>query len=196
MMELTNNKQWKDEPVVDYINRWRSLSLDCKDRLSEVSAVEMCIQGMHWGLLYILQGIRSRTFEELATRAHDMELSIANHGSKKDLTVDRQKERHDGKRNDKTSKKPIQESMTINTTPVKISTRDKKKEVKEAGPIQENERRRFTLKELEEKKYPFSDSDVPNMLEDLLQKNVIELPECKCLEEMGRVNDPNYCHYQ
>ena len=28
-MELTNTKQWKDEPVVDYIHRWRSLSLDC-----------------------------------------------------------------------------------------------------------------------------------------------------------------------
>ena len=57
MMELSNTKQWKDEPVVDYINRWCSLGLDCKDRLSEVSAMEMCIQGMHWGLLYILQGI-------------------------------------------------------------------------------------------------------------------------------------------
>ena len=57
----------KDEPVVDYINHWRSLSLDYKDRLSKVSAMEMCIQGMHWDLLYILQGIRPRTFEELAT---------------------------------------------------------------------------------------------------------------------------------
>ena len=47
MMELTNTKQWKDEPIVDYINRWHSLSLDCKDRLSEIFAVEMCIQGMH-----------------------------------------------------------------------------------------------------------------------------------------------------
>ena len=45
---------------------------------------------MHWGLLYILLRIRPRTFEELATRAHDMELSIANHGSKKDFTIDRQ----------------------------------------------------------------------------------------------------------
>ncbi|RVW32940.1 hypothetical protein CK203_112641 [Vitis vinifera] len=53
MMELTNTKQWKDELIVDYIH-WRSLSLDYKDRLSEVSVVEMCIQGMHWGLLYIL----------------------------------------------------------------------------------------------------------------------------------------------
>ena len=56
MMELTNLRQWKDELVVDYINRWRSLSLDCKDCLSEAFGVAMCmcIQGMHWGLLYIL----------------------------------------------------------------------------------------------------------------------------------------------
>ena len=43
MMELTNTKLWKDELVVDYINRRHSLSLDCKDRLTEISAVEMCI---------------------------------------------------------------------------------------------------------------------------------------------------------
>ena len=58
MMKLTNTKQWKDEPVVDYINWWRSLSLDCKDRLIEIFAIEMYIQGMHWGLLYILQGVK------------------------------------------------------------------------------------------------------------------------------------------
>ena len=82
-MVLTNTKQWKDEPVVDYIHRWRSLSLDCKDRLSEIFVVEMCIQGMHWGLLYILQGIKPRIFKKLATRAHDMELSISSHGNMK-----------------------------------------------------------------------------------------------------------------
>ena len=67
MMELTNTKKWKDKPVVDYINCWHSLSLDCKYRLSEIPVVEMCIQGMLWVLLYILQGIQPRTFEELAT---------------------------------------------------------------------------------------------------------------------------------
>ncbi|KAL4619838.1 hypothetical protein ACB092_06G109700 [Castanea dentata] len=43
MMEVTNIKQWKNEPIVDYINRWRSLSLDYKDRLFEISVVEMTI---------------------------------------------------------------------------------------------------------------------------------------------------------
>ena len=54
--------------------------------------------------------------------------------------------------------------MTVNVT----LARDKKKEVKEVRPTQENERCRFTLKELEEKRYHFPDSDVPSMLEDLL----------------------------
>ncbi|TYK29871.1 ty3-gypsy retrotransposon protein [Cucumis melo var. makuwa] len=42
MMELTNTKQWKGEPVIDYINLWRALSLDCKEKLIELFVVEMC----------------------------------------------------------------------------------------------------------------------------------------------------------
>ncbi|KAL0392783.1 UNVERIFIED_CONTAM: hypothetical protein Sradi_2501100 [Sesamum radiatum] len=76
MVELANSRQWKEEPVVDYISRWRNLSLNCKDRLSEASAIEMCIQGMHWELYYILQAIKLNTFEELATRAHGIEMSF------------------------------------------------------------------------------------------------------------------------
>ncbi|KAL0409661.1 UNVERIFIED_CONTAM: hypothetical protein Sradi_1900500 [Sesamum radiatum] len=47
MIELANQHQEKDEPVLDYINNWSNLSLNCKDTLSEISAVELCIQGMH-----------------------------------------------------------------------------------------------------------------------------------------------------
>jgi len=46
MIELTNCKQWKDEHVLDYINRWRSLNRECKDHLSEASVAEICAQGI------------------------------------------------------------------------------------------------------------------------------------------------------
>ena len=73
-----------------------------KDRLSEIFAVEMCIQGMHWGILYILQGIKPRTFEELTTRAHDMELSIASHGNTKPLIPE--ESRKEVRKNDRNAK--------------------------------------------------------------------------------------------
>ena len=50
--------------------------------------------------------------------------------------------------------------------------------------------RRLTFKEREQKVYPFPDEDVLNILEQLLQLKLIELPE-----DMGKVDDPNYCKY-
>ncbi|KAM1174582.1 hypothetical protein ACFX19_027689 [Malus domestica] len=112
MLELTSTKQWKDEPVIDYINRWRTLSLDCKDRFSETSSIKMCIQGMQWGLQYILQGIKPRTFEELATHAHDMELSIAHH-RKKEPIADYKNDEVVRPKVEKIAWKPTKEAMTV-----------------------------------------------------------------------------------
>ncbi|KAM1544021.1 hypothetical protein ACFX1Z_013626 [Malus domestica] len=191
MLELTSTKQWKDELVIDYINRWRTLSLDCKDRLSETSSIEMCIQGMQWGLQYILQGIKPRTFEELATRAHDMELSIAHHG-KKEPIADYKNDKVLGTKVEKAAWKPTNEAMTVNTSPVKISTRGK---AIQTEAFHDQEMRRRTLKELEEKTYPFPDSDVVAMLDDLLDKKVIGLPECRRPEEINRTDSPRYCKF-
>ncbi|KAM1535460.1 hypothetical protein TB1_013662 [Malus domestica] len=191
MLELTSTKQWKDEPVIDYINRWRTLSLDCKDRLSETSSIEMCIQGMQWGLQYILQGIKPRTFEELATRAHDMELSIAHYGKKEPISnykIDKVLET----KVEKAAWKSTKEAMTVNTTPVKIPTRGK---AIQTEAFRDQEMHRHTLKELEEKTYPFPDSDVVAMLDDLLDKKVIGLPECRRPEEMNRTDSPRYCKF-
>ena len=113
MTELTNTKQWKDEPVLDYINRWRSLSLECKDRLSEASAVEMCAQGTEWDLLYVLQMSKPRTFQELATKAHDMEMTIANRRSKLSSSYEFKKDKGEIKKSSKPSKAPAKESMAL-----------------------------------------------------------------------------------
>ena len=177
--------------MVDYINRWRSLSLDCNDRFSEISAVEMCIQGMHCGLLYILQGIKSRTFEELATRAHDMELSIASHGSTNPPILEESKK--EVRKNDRNAKINLKDPMTINTAKVKVPRRIANENEKRLKGWQKNEVHRPTFKEREQKVYPFPDEDVPNILGQLLQLKLIELPECRQPKDMGKVDDPNYC---
>ncbi|KAA0066006.1 ty3-gypsy retrotransposon protein [Cucumis melo var. makuwa] len=47
------------------------------------------------------------------------------------------------------------------------------------------------LLEKQETIYPYS--DVADMLEQLIEKQLIQLPECKRLEQAGKIDDPNYC---
>ncbi|KAA0061611.1 retrotransposon gag protein [Cucumis melo var. makuwa] len=87
----------------------------------------------------------------------------------------------------------IKESMVVHATHLKSFS--KIKETKIERKHDGDEKRQSTLKERQEKVYPFPDSDVADMLEQLLENQLIQLPECKRPEQAGKVDDPNYCKY-
>ena len=108
-----------------------------------------------------------------------MELSISSHGNTKPLIPEEIKERWEIRKNDRNAKSNIKDSMNVSPAPVKISTRNVKANKKRLEGGQQRETHRSSLKEWEQKVYPFLDANMPKMLEQLLKWKLIELPKCK-----------------
>ncbi|KAL0420449.1 UNVERIFIED_CONTAM: hypothetical protein Slati_3067800 [Sesamum latifolium] len=93
------------------------------------------------------------------------------------------------------SKTPSKESMAVNVAPFKLKgitkdSIDPKNNVPYVKP-----QRKLTLKKMQARQYPFLDSDVPRIFDDLLEANLIDLPEIKRPEEAERKDDPKYYKY-
>ncbi|KAA0041173.1 retrotransposon gag protein [Cucumis melo var. makuwa] len=84
----------------------------------------------------------------------------------------------------------INESMVVHATSLKSFSKRKETKIERLHDC--DEKRCPTLKERQKKVYPFPDSDVADMLEQLLEKQLIQLLECKRPE--GNVDNP-YCKY-
>jgi len=76
----------------------------------------MCDQGIEWDLLYVLQMSKLKTFEELATKVHNMEMTIANRRMKASATTEAREEKGDLNRNFKSFESTTKESMTVTTS--------------------------------------------------------------------------------
>jgi len=84
--------------------------------------------------------------------------------------------------------------FTSISQPVRITGKPKFED-KKSMSFKDATRKRPTIKELQGNKYPFPDSDLSGMLDDLLEKGIIQLPELKLPEEAGRTIDPKYFPY-
>ena len=105
-----------------------------------------------------------------------MEFSISSHGNTKPPVHEKKKERREIRKNDRNTKSNIKNSINVNLAPIKISTRNEKANEKRPEGGQQRETRHSSLKEWEQKVYPFQDADMPEMLEQLRKLKLIELP--------------------
>jgi len=98
-------------------------------------------------------------------------------------------------KNVKFSKGTTKEAMTTSTSqPIRIM-RKSKLGGKESSSFKVETKKRPTLKEFQEKKHPFPDSDLSGMLDKLHEKGVIKLSEPKHPMEVRRTANPKYCRY-
>ena len=108
----------------------------------------MCTQRMHWDLLYILQMSKHTTFQDLATKAYDMEVTIASRHWNLSHPTESKKDKAELKKNVKFSKNTTKDAMSTSTSqPIRI-TRNPKLEDKKSSPFKDVTKKRHALKEL------------------------------------------------
>ena len=85
------------------------------------------------------------------------------------------------------------QSLIVTIAPLKVLVKPKIKE--QTYALTQERRRRQALQEMQEKQYPFPNSDISNMLDHLLKLKLIELLEVKRPKEVDQTNDPKHCKY-
>ncbi|TVU51241.1 hypothetical protein EJB05_02652, partial [Eragrostis curvula] len=189
--ELTQIMQRANENAADFINRWRNLSLHCTQSISEPEAVRMCMNNLSPDMAIYLQGVRPVTFEELASKATDIE-NYMQHISRQSKTFNRLTEKNVPR--DKGPSKPKQmQAMETTVIPQKFQTGGTPFRNQEKGGAQTS--RRPTLSERQNQEYSFPMEEVEGLFMGLRELNLIELPKPKRPEEAAKFKEPNFCHY-
>jgi len=135
---------------------------------------------------------KARTFQELATKTRDIEVTIAKRRGTSVGFAESKKDKVEFKINIDNSTKEV---MSVFEAKLVRITGKPRQEGKRSTPFKDATRRRLMLKELQENKYMFPDSDLSTMLDDLLKNGVIEIPEPKIPKEVGSTADLLYCKY-
>ncbi|KAL6284489.1 hypothetical protein ACE6H2_015419 [Prunus campanulata] len=178
LTDLSNASQNPNECVNEFISRWRSLNLQCTEKLTEKSAVQMCSSNLLPEIATFVSTVEPETFDALVSVSDNIERQVTR---KKSFTQTVHFEIK-GTDNDEEEE---EESMA---TFAKCNKKFKNGKGKERP-------RKFTYKERKEVKYTFDIDDVEQILTELLMVNAIKLPKPKRPYEVDKTSDFNYCRY-
>ena len=179
--ELTQTLQRPNEKAADFIRRWRNLSLHCPQPITEHEAVRMCMNNLSPDMAIHLQGVRPITFEELSSKAMDIE-NYMHHLSRPPRAFNKVPLDKNNQRDKPTSSKPKQmQTMEATVAPQKFQNRGMAPRVPNKGSTPAP--RRPTLSERQNQKYSFPVEEVDDLFMGLRELGLTELPKPKRPEE-------------
>ena len=159
------------ESSQDFIRRWRQESNKCRSHLTEEEQVKMCRNGIKPDIVFPMSENIS-TFLDLATEACAKERILTEKARQKEA---------------KSSRPPRKDraNSSANVTDTKPKGTGQNNQVGSSGG----------RRQLPQKKYYFDERDIIPTFHQMVEMNMVELPEPKRQEEVGKTDDPKYCLY-
>ncbi|XP_024199875.1 uncharacterized protein LOC112203083 [Rosa chinensis] len=174
IIDLAETKQKSDEGVNAFISRWRSVNLQCPEKLTEQSAVQMCSNNLLPEIATFVSTAEPQTFDALVSKASNVERQIA--------------------RKKTSTQGMIFKSKKTDSTRDSLATFVKTDEKSNVCKGKERSRK-LTLKERKEVKYSFDDDDVEQIFSELYKAKEIELPEPKRPTDVNKTKNREFCRY-
>ncbi|KAM2162439.1 hypothetical protein ACFX1Q_040230 [Malus domestica] len=187
LRDLAQTTQRLGESASEFITRWRSLNLQCMEKISEFSAVQICYNNLIPEIATFVGIAEPRTFDELVSQASNVEKQMSRKNVIGKMIQDLEKKSDTKKRDNKRMPKKGDSMATFVKVNKKSDNVKRKEETKGT--------RRLSLKERKEVKYSFDDEDVGTIFDELFAAKMIMLPEPKRPAEVNKTDDPKYCRY-
>jgi hypothetical protein len=167
------------------------LSLQCPQPITEPEAVRMCMNNLSPDMDIYLHGVRPISFEELASKATDIE-NYMQHITRQAWSFNKPMEKS-GQRDKVPTKPKSSQAMEATVSPPQFPPRSvtmRNQENRDAPTP-----RRPTLSERQNREYSFLAEEVEDLFMGLRELNLIELPKPKRSKEASKFKEPNFYHY-
>ncbi|MQL92254.1 hypothetical protein Taro_024877 [Colocasia esculenta] len=185
LAELISLKQNKNESALDFIKRWRDMSMKCEQPLAHDDAVKLCQRSLKPEIKEKLLEANIRTFEHLNNTVAEIEIFFAENPTTVFGKGKLPKDKGLGSR-----------EVNVVVFSSALGKKGGKGEASAPSNTKKNEKgSTLSLAERLSAPYSFTREHTKELLDICLQENLITLPEPKRPEEATMVDKPNYCAY-
>ncbi|XP_020591231.1 uncharacterized protein LOC110032059 [Phalaenopsis equestris] len=193
-----HERQKPAETLMDYILRWRNLSMKCEPQLQEQHTIKILLKSIHGPVGFLLEGFTIKTFEKLLSKVGNLQEE-----SKQLEFFEKAGKLKPLKTSEKKSgiiavvdrgKRPLQiqveQSRQIYQRP-----RQNGQQSFQQRSYQTDGGKPPNIKNRLNKMYPFKNEAVKQIFQNLIKKHEFKLPEPKKPDEVDEKYHPMYCPY-